>query len=139
TGALVFARAHSQPPNVCGYRCCHERAEPVMSTEPAAARAYIEVLHITDSHLTRDASGALLGVNTRDSLNAVLELIRKDDVRPDFLIASGDLAQDGSVEAYRYFEQSIAGWECPKSWFPGNHDNRANMAQVVAASGVLDK
>jgi Icc protein len=110
-----------------------------MSTEHASARAYIDILHITDCHLSRHPDAALLGVNTRASLHAVLELIRDDAVRPDLLIASGDLAQDGSVEAYRYLEQCIAGWSCPKSWFPGNHDNRANMAQVVAASGALDK
>ncbi len=110
-----------------------------MSKEHAAGRSYIEVLHITDCHLTGSPSGELLGVNTRDSLNAVLDCVRAQQIRPDLLIASGDLAQDGSVEAYRYFEQSIAEWTCPKAWFPGNHDDRGNMAQVAKSSGVLEK
>lgn len=110
-----------------------------MSKEHTAAAAVIEVLHITDCHLTGEPSGALLGVNTRDSLNAVLQLIRRQHPDPDFLIASGDLAQDGSVEAYRYFRDSLRDWTCPKSWFPGNHDRRDNMNAVVAATGELTK
>lgn len=110
-----------------------------MHKEKTADQAVLEVLHITDCHLTSDAGGALLGVNTRDSLNAVLTLMQQQHPHPDYLIASGDLAQDASVQAYQYLQERLRDWSCPKSWFPGNHDRRANMATVVAATGELTK
>lgn len=110
-----------------------------MSKEPSAQGAVIEVLHITDCHLTKEPGGELLGVNTRDSLDAVLNLIKQQHPAPDYLIATGDLAQDGSVEAYQYLQDRLNDWSCLKSWFPGNHDRRANMAAVVAATGELTK
>jgi len=110
-----------------------------MSKENAASNAVIEVLHITDCHLTKEPDGELLGVNTRDSLNAVLSLIKQQHPNPDYMIATGDLAQDGSFEAYHYLQDRLRAWSCPKSWFPGNHDRRANMAAVVSATGELTK
>ncbi len=99
----------------------------------------IQIVQITDCHLTREAGGELLGVNTRDSLDAVLALIKTNHPSPDIVLASGDIAQDGSVAAYRCFKEKTAFFDCPVYWFAGNHDNLEKMAQVTKGSDVLTK
>lgn len=92
----------------------------------------LRLLQITDSHLRREADGVLLGMNTRESLDAVLALAMQQHPNPDLVLATGDIAQDGTPEAYRCFEQKMQAFTCPVVWFAGNHDDRANMATVIA-------
>jgi Icc protein len=96
----------------------------------------LEVLHITDCHLTKDRGGDLLGMNTYDSLMAVLEHAASQTKSPDYILVTGDIAQDGSVEAYQALKDALSGYSCPISWFPGNHDNRSAMAQVATTELV---
>ncbi|MEP2615770.1 metallophosphoesterase, partial [Marinobacter alexandrii] len=70
------------------------------------------VLQLTDPHLMADANGELLGVNTRDSLDAVIAQAIKTHGQPDLILATGDLAQDGSEEAYRAFGDRLQAFVC---------------------------
>lgn len=99
----------------------------------------VKIVQITDSHLRKEPDGTLLGMNTRESLDAVLELIRHRTDSPDLILATGDLAQDGSFEAYKWFDQKMAGFSCPVIWFSGNHDNPAMMNSAVASEISLGK
>lgn len=97
------------------------------------------VIQITDPHLRKEEDGKLLGMNTRSSLDAVLDLIQQNHSKPNAVLATGDLAQDGSVEAYRSFEEKVKVFDCPVYWFSGNHDSREAMQQVANAKGALKK
>ena len=110
-----------------------------MSSEHSMDTAILNVLHITDSHLTKSEDGELLGMNTRNSLGAVLDEVNKLHGSPDFVLATGDLAQDASPEAYQYFKSQTAQFDCPISWFAGNHDDRDVMRQVVNGGPELNK
>lgn len=90
------------------------------------------LIQVTDSHLFETEAGKLLGMNTQSSLLAVLDLIRAQQPVFDLVLATGDLAQDGSVLAYQYLYNELARFNCPQYWLPGNHDNRANMLEVVS-------
>jgi len=105
----------------------------------AKQQDWLNIIQVTDSHLRKESEGTLLGMNTRDSLDAVLELVRQGSVAPDLVLATGDLAQDGSTEAYQCFESKMAQFQCPSVWFSGNHDNPVTMAESVANSEVLIK
>ena len=50
---------------------------------------------------------ALLGVNTWESYQAVLEAIRPHQHEFDLIVATGDLAQDQSSAAYQHFAEGI--------------------------------
>ena len=91
------------------------------------------LIQVTDSHLFETEAGKLLGMNTQSSLKAVLDLIRAEQPAIDLILATGDLAQDGSVLAYQYLHSELARFNCPQHWLPGNHDERANMLKVVSA------
>ena len=99
----------------------------------------VNVLHITDCHLNEDRSRDLLGMNTFDSLMAVLEEIRSEGITPDCILVTGDISQDGSVAAYATIKDALSEYNCPIRWFSGNHDHRDNMSQVVGEGPELEK
>lgn len=101
--------------------------------------AVINILQITDCHLTKHEDGDLLGVKTRESLDAVLSVVNARNEQPDYILATGDLAQDASEEAYSHFKSKMQQFNCPVGWFPGNHDQRDAMKSVVGDGQELQK
>jgi len=99
----------------------------------------LQLVQITDSHLRNESDGTLLGMNTRQSLDAVLDLVKHHHPNPDAVLASGDIAQDGSIGAYRHFAGAMAGFSCPVFWFAGNHDNRDNMLSVIGGQRASER
>lgn len=100
-------------------------------TQPANARP-LKVLQLTDPHLMANPDGALLGVNTRASLSAVIAETLRRHGQPDLILATGDLTQDASVGAYRYFGEQLKRFDCPALWIAGNHDDSVLLATVAA-------
>lgn len=96
------------------------------------------VVQLSDSHLFAEADGKLLGMPTRDSLNAVVDLVLAEQPQIDLLLATGDLSQDGSVESYQAFRQSSARIKAPARWLPGNHDELREMAIAAQHSDFLE-
>ena len=70
-------------------------------TEHPGARKVIKVLQVTDTHLFASSQGCLLGLNTEQSLQAVLTRIRAHGHANDLILATGDLVHDGTPAAYR--------------------------------------
>ncbi len=99
----------------------------------------LRVVHITDCHLRAEPEGSLLGMRTLDSLDAVLELVRREGEAPDLVLMTGDLAQDGSEGAYELLRMRSASFGCPVVWFMGNHDKSAAMRKVADQDGLLRK
>ncbi|MCL7945942.1 3',5'-cyclic-AMP phosphodiesterase [Marinobacter sp. ATCH36] len=100
-------------------------------TENRTHRA-LRVLQLTDPHLMADPGGELLGVNTRDSLDAVIEQVLRDHGQPDLVLATGDIAQDATEEAYRLFGDKLDAFRCGSAWMAGNHDDSPLLARVAA-------
>ncbi|QCF25032.1 3',5'-cyclic-AMP phosphodiesterase [Hydrocarboniclastica marina] len=99
----------------------------------------LRILQITDCHLGRTGHSSLLGMDTRASFDSVLELVKQNYPEPDLVLATGDIGQDGSVEAYRYFQDKMSVFSCPVFWFAGNHDNFPAMLEVAGSRGALEK
>jgi Icc protein len=95
----------------------------------------VRVVQLTDTHLFPNRGGALLGMDTDHSLQAVIDLVQKERPALDLLLGTGDLADGGAGEAYdrlqEYFDQLTAA----NYWLPGNHDSRPNM--VAAATNPM--
>lgn len=83
-------------------------------TLPLAGEARVRILQITDTHLFAQKHEALLGVNTWESYQAVLEAIRPHQHEFDLIVATGDLAQDQSSAAYQHFAEGIASFRAPR-------------------------
>ena len=105
-------------------------------TLPAANGAGIRILQITDTHLFAGKNESLLGVNTWASYDAVLDAIAAQQREYDLIIATGDLAQDHSVEAYQHFAEGIVRLPKPCVWLPGNHDFQPAMVDTLAEAKI---
>lgn len=91
----------------------------------------LRIVQVTDCHLFAEPDGKLLGMETRDSLNRVLELVAQEHPNPDLILATGDLSQDGSEASYQVLKQKLEEFAAPSYWFPGNHDRPDAMRAVL--------
>jgi Icc protein len=103
----------------------------------AAPSSSVLLVQLSDSHLFAEADGTLLGMNTRDSLEKVVDVVLAEQSDIDFILASGDISQDGSVESYEAFRDLSARIAAPVRWFPGNHDELPQMEQVAQHGDLL--
>lgn len=99
----------------------------------------IHLVQITDTHLYGKPSGTLLKMNTHDSLARVIDMVQEKEDHIDFILATGDIAQDASPEAYNHFMTSMAELQAPCSWIPGNHDKADVMQDVGEKAGFNEK
>jgi Icc protein len=113
-----------------------ENALPRVSTLTTADPALL--VQLSDSHLFAEADGTLLGMNTRDSLQKVIELVRLQQPRIDLIVASGDISQDGTLESYQQFRDLTRQLDASARWIPGNHDEPRIMAEAAVQSALLD-
>lgn len=88
------------------------------------------LVQITDPHLHASNEGTLLGMNTENSLKLIVERVMSEVTDIDLIIATGDIAQDSSVQAYKNFLSFLAPLNSPMRWIPGNHDSRENMIEA---------
>ncbi|MEX2470254.1 MAG: 3',5'-cyclic-AMP phosphodiesterase [Pseudohongiellaceae bacterium] len=90
----------------------------------------IRLVQITDTHLYGSATGTLLKMNTGETFDSVLDLVDKQEEEIDLILATGDIAQDATVTAYRQFIEGMARFDAPFRWIPGNHDSASLMIEV---------
>ncbi len=96
----------------------------------------VRLVQVTDCHIYSDPDAKLLGVNTRDSFEAVCSRVQKEEWRPDGLLVTGDLSQDSSKESYQYLEQSLNSMDIPSFWLAGNHDKPDLMMKCLSKGCV---
>ena len=92
----------------------------------------LTVIQITDTHLFANKRMQLMGINTTDSFNAVMDTVKqylKQD-KPDLICLTGDLAHDCTYDAYHYLSDHIIQLNCNIGFIPGNHDDAQMMTSV---------
>lgn len=109
-----------------------------LEPRPEPARDGCRFVQVTDLHVSVDdgarlrpmieagvtapAGIAVTGESNRDELRADLELIVRR-VRPDFVMATGDLADYGQREELEAYRDAITDIGVPVGSVPGNHDH----------------
>ncbi|HWP94627.1 MAG TPA: 3',5'-cyclic-AMP phosphodiesterase [Gammaproteobacteria bacterium] len=96
------------------------------------ARPLVRLLHVTDTHLMSDPDGRYWGVHVRESFARVLAAARERHRPIAAWLLTGDLADDGSPEAYRALVAELDAQGVPAYLIPGNHDDSAMMARHAA-------
>jgi len=99
----------------------------------------IKILQITDTHLYEVPQGTLLKMNTHDTFSKVISVVKENENDVDLILATGDIAQDGTVAAYQKFMDNVKALNVPVRWIPGNHDVRDVMRDVAGDSGFSNK
>jgi len=92
------------------------------------------LLQLSDSHLSADPGTRYRGQSPDNHLGALRPAIRA--LGPDGIVLSGDVAEDGSAEAYRRMAEYLDKLAPRLAWIPGNHDDRTVMQAVFEPAGL---
>lgn len=100
----------------------------------------MRLIQITDCHLGAQQSESLLGLNTDQSLDDVLQQIQSSEVSFDHLLCTGDVASEPHEDCYQRFETIIRSYfSQPLSWLAGNHDSAEIMAANQERLGIQSR
>jgi 3',5'-cyclic-AMP phosphodiesterase len=80
---------------------------------------------LTDTHVLDPDSGEERWVDNNARLAMAVESINAERPRPDAVLATGDLTNDGRPAETDELVRQLRGLEMPVLALPGNHDNRA--------------
>jgi len=94
------------------------------------------VVQITDLHILPEAEATLGGVDTEKSLSKVLSDISELSPPADLIVASGDLTDDGSKQAYRRLQGLLTDTSCPVYVLAGNHDETEIMVSELVGGNI---
>ncbi len=109
----------------------------------ASARKGIRVLQISDTHLYADAGRALVGLNTRQSLISLLDMVLPVNDPVDLILATGDLVHDATSAGYEWLTEHLSSRSTPVYCLPGNHDipetmdRHMNQGTISTAKTIL--
>jgi len=109
---------------------------PSSASNPERKPEVLRILQLTDTHLYADPSGRLLGQNTRQTLDLVLDLAYHTFPPIDLILLTGDLVHDESSEGYRYLKQRLTALDTGCYCLPGNHDNASAMATTFDSGSI---
>ena len=90
----------------------------------------IRLIHLTDTHLSGDASDTIRGVATLPALRAALADAQHRCPRPDGLLLTGDLVQD-DPRGYALIRQVFGSSPVPVMCLAGNHDLPDHMRAAL--------
>jgi Icc protein len=97
----------------------------------------MKIVQFTDSHLFKDERARLCGMNTTDSLKAVLsEACRSIHWPPDLVLITGDITQDESDESYGRLFNLFEPLDVPVFCLPGNHDIPAKLEDILDGPNI---
>lgn len=96
----------------------------------------LRFIQLSDLHLRKDKDFTYHGTKPYASLQNMLRHIRESELAPDFLLLTGDLADDQEEEIYFYVDELLKPLEIPYYWLPGNHDHLVSMQSVSGRLSV---
>lgn len=94
------------------------------------------VAQISDPHVSLPGTILFGGYDPAAALTAVLIRIARLDPRPDLVVFTGDLTENGRPEEYAHFLRLLRGFDARMAAIPGNHDRRDAFATALRGSAV---
>lgn len=95
------------------------------------------IAHISDFHILAAPAVCYGFSDTREALARTVKTLSALKPRPDLVVATGDLVDEASLESYRTLRTILDGLGIPLVLIPGNHDDRAALAQTFPEHGYL--
>ena len=92
------------------------------------------IIQISDTHLFETSDGLVYGVNSDESLTAVITHIRNNVTDFDAIVVTGDLTQDESLASYERLISHLAPLGAPFYWLSGNHDVAETMTKACPSA-----
>ena len=95
----------------------------------------INLVQLTDTHISADDSELLAGVNTTDTLLEVISAVNcHEDL--DLALLTGDLAADPSEDVYEKLAGLLRRVELPVYCLAGNHDDPGLMRRILNTGNI---
>ena len=93
----------------------------------------MKIIQFTDLHLRGDDK---LSFGVADTVKLVGDTMKyfnemPEEDLPEFFVVTGDLADNGNLTAYHKIHEYLTQLPRPVYVLPGNHDNRANMKEIL--------
>ncbi|MEJ7800000.1 MAG: phosphodiesterase [Ilumatobacter sp.] len=85
------------------------------------------IAQISDCHIVEPDRLFADQVDSAAGLRAAIGAIGALDRRPDLVLATGDLVNDGTSEQYDHLEEILGGLDIPVIPVAGNHDDRTEL------------
>src|SRR5688572_15981965 len=89
----------------------------------------IKIVQLTDLHICPYQDAEMQGEKPYNNLQRVIHSVMEN--KPDLILLTGDIAEDGSVGSYRLVGESVAKLNIPIYAIPGNHDNFIAMTKFL--------
>jgi 3',5'-cyclic AMP phosphodiesterase CpdA len=97
------------------------------------------IAQISDLHIRPDGLLYADRVPSNAMAHAAIQHLNKLDPRPDLVLITGDIVDDGSDAAYQVSRRILAGLEIPYLVIPGNHDRRGAFVKAFADCSYLPR
>ena len=92
---------------------------------------------ISDLHIKRPGALAYRRVDTGAALARCVAALNALEPRPDVVIMTGDLVDQGDPEQYAYLKTLLAPLEIPYYLLVGNHDDRKTLREAFSERAEL--
>lgn len=106
-------------------------------SNPKFAQPSVRIVQFTDFHLLFDPAEVMMGINTDESFQSVVDAARSGHWPPDFCLLTGDLAQEARPQTYRRLRGYLESLGVPCYCLPGNHDSPLLIAEHLVSDSVF--
>lgn len=96
----------------------------------------LRLIQISDCHLQADPTARSRAGFPLRQLEAVIRAVQAE--RPDLVLVTGDVSQDGTAASYALAQQALSSLGCPWFWLAGNHDDPAQMRDLRELHEAID-
>lgn len=94
---------------------------------------------ISDLHVCRRGEKLSGFVDTAEYLSKAIASLNSLRPRPDALLITGDMVNNGDAEEYRLLRELLAPFKAPIYVIPGNHDNREALRAAFTDHAYLPR
>ncbi|MDF1823129.1 MAG: metallophosphoesterase [Verrucomicrobiales bacterium] len=98
----------------------------------------LEVIHISDTHFGPDRSLDIRGANACAHAEALVKAVNELAFQPDFIVHTGDVANDPHDKAYALAEEILSELKAPVYYATGNHDDVSMMRSALSFGDRVD-
>ncbi len=95
------------------------------------------IAQITDFHVSKPGTPVYDQARSHERLAKAVTHLNDFAPRPDLVLATGDLVDQGSEDEYRLLREIVAPLEMPLYLIAGNHDDRDVLRRVFADHNYL--
>lgn len=95
------------------------------------------IAHLSDLHLTATGQPLYGRVDTQAAFAQALERLATLKRRPELVLLTGDLADDGELATYLFLRRELDALGLPFCLLPGNHDDGAALAAAFAQDSCV--